>query len=252
MRKVCAFATGLLIAASAISHAAEIKVTAGTGIKTVLEILIVEFERSTGHTVVATYGTGDEVKKRVATDNPDIVVATRVAFDDLVRQGKIRSDSVVNVARTLVGIAVRAGTPKPDIGSVDEVKRTLRQAKGIVYADPASGSSSANHFVRVLDRLGLTEEMKPKTHFRRRAAMAELVVDGVAEIAISQISELLPLAGIEIVGPLPADLQNLSEFTIAAGVVVGATQPEAGKALIQMLLAPSAAPLIKAKGLEPG
>ncbi len=94
--------------------------------------------------------------------------------------------------------------------------------------------------------------MRPKTHFRRRSAMAELVAEGRAEIAISQISELLPLSGIEVVGPLPLELQNLTAFTIAAGVIVGAKQPDQAKALIRFIPAPAAAPLIKSKGLEPG
>ena len=258
-RAATAALTSLVILSQpAIATAAEIKVAAGAGIRAVLEALAPEFERSTGHKLVIRYGSGGDVRTWVNSENPDVAIVVRPVFDDLVKQGKIESASAVNIARTFIGIAVRTDTPKPEIGSVDAVNRLLLSAKTIAYPDPASGSASAAHFIKVLDRLGLTEAVRSKTKLvpgpNIAAKLPVLVAQGEAEIAVSQLSELMPHSkiGIEIVGPMPPELQDVGAFTIAAGIVREAREPEAGQALIKFISAPSVSVILKAKGMEPG
>ena len=156
------------------------------------------------------------------------------------------------LARSGIVVAVRKGAPKPDISSPDALKRTLLAAKSISYVDPASGGASGIHFTKVLDRLGIANEMKSKTAFPNPKTPAEvgaLVANGEAEIGVHIIQELMPVAGIDIVGPLPGDLQNSIVF--AGAVMANAKDSEAAKALVNFLLTPEAAAVIKAKGMEP-
>ena len=149
-------------------------------------------------------------------------------------------------------MAIRKGAPKPDISSPDALKRTLLAAKSISYVDPASGGASGIHFTKVLDRLGIANEMKSKTVFPNPKTPAEvgaLVANGEAEIGVHIIVELISVAGIDIVGPLPGDLQNTIVF--AAAVMASAKDAEAAKALVNFLGTPEAAAVTKAKGMEP-
>jgi len=242
---------------SANANAAEIKVAAGAGIKAVLEELGPEFEKSTGHKLVIRYGSGGDVKKWIDSEYPDVAIVVRPVFNELSKQGKIDLPGAIDIARTFVGIAVRAGAPKPDIDTIEGVKRALLTAKAIAYPDPAIGSASAAHFVRVVDRLGLTEAMRSKTKLVRGAniagMLADLVAKGEVETAISQLSELMPhsKSGIDIVGPLPSELQDADAFTIAAGIVSGAKETEAGLAFIRFMSTPALMPILKAKGMTP-
>ena len=148
-------------------------------------------------------------------------------------------------------MAVRKGAPKPDISSPEAFKRTLLAAKSITYPDPASGGASGIHFAKVLDRLGIANEMKSKTVFPNKPPrIGDLVANGEAEIGVQPIQELMSVAGIEIVGPLPGDLQDTVVF--AAAIMAGAKDTEASKALVNFLRTPEAAKVIKAKGMEPG
>jgi molybdate transport system substrate-binding protein len=158
---------------------------------------------------------------------------------------------VTVLARSGIGVIVRKGAPKPDISMPEALKHTLLAAKSITYLDPAAGGTSGIHFAKVLDRLGIAVEMKPKTvlHPNARAA-GSLVANGEAEIGINLIQELMPLPGVDLVGPLPGDLQNTLVFT--AAVVTGAKDTTSAKALIDFLKTPEAATVIKAKGMEPG
>ncbi len=151
-----------------------------------------------------------------------------------------------------VGISVRAGTPKPDISSVEAVKQSLLAAKSIAYADPAKGGASGVHFARVLEKLGIIQQMRPKTILIPGAGAAEVVAKGEAQIAVSQTQDLIRTAGADYVGPLPPELQNTTDFVFSAGVLVGAKEPDVARALLKFLSGPEAARLIKAKGMEPG
>ena len=166
------------------------------------------------------------------------------------KDGKASAADVTVVASAGIGVAVRKGVPKPDISSPEALKRTLLAAKSITYSNPAGGAASGIHFAKVLDRLGIANEMKSKTVFRLTAGpVGDLVVNGEAEIAVQQIQELVAVAGIELVGPLPGDLQDTIVF--AAAIMASAKDTEASKALVNFLRTLTAAAVIKAKGMEP-
>jgi molybdate transport system substrate-binding protein len=148
-------------------------------------------------------------------------------------------------------VAVRKGAAKPDISSADALKRALLAAKSITYSNPAGGGASGIHFAKVLDQLGIANEMKPKTVFLPKPGpVGVLVANGEAEIAVHQVPELIHVAGIEVVGPLPGDLQLT--IVVWAAVMKSAGDAAAAKALVDFLLSPEAAQVIRAAGMEPG
>jgi molybdate transport system substrate-binding protein len=167
----------------------------------------------------------------------------------LAKDGKVVSGTETVVARSGSGVAIRKGAPKPDISTPEALKRTLLAAKSISYSDPAGGGASGIHFAKVLDRLGIADEMKSKTIFPKSGFPGQTVADGEAEIGVGTLQGLIAIAGIEIVGPLPGDLQDTLVFV--AAIMASTKQTEAGKALIDFLRAPEAAMVIKAKGMEP-
>jgi molybdate transport system substrate-binding protein len=177
----------------------------------------------------------------------DLVIMARKSLDELTRQGKIVADSRVDVARSGVGIAVRAGAPKPDISSGEAVKKALLAAKSIAYSSGPSGVYIAG----LVQRMGIADQIKSKMkQIPPGEAVGELVARGDAEIGFHQVSELLPIKGIDIVGPLPPDIQEITVFS--AGIHTSATQADAAKALAAFLTAPAAAPMIKKHGMDPG
>jgi molybdate transport system substrate-binding protein len=237
------------------ANAAEVKVLSAVAVKSALDELAATFERSTGDKVTISYAVAGEVIKRVQTgESADVTILPKPRMDELVQQGKVLAGSTVNVASGAVGMAVRAGSPKPDISSPDAVKRSLLAAKSISYADPAKGGVSGIHFARVLERLGIADEMKPKTKLSTglEAPPWDLAARGEVEIAVAMVPEILPVRGVDFVGPLPQELQNNPDFGYVAGILATATQPSAGKALIEFISGPAAAPVIRSKGLEPG
>ena len=232
----------------AATNAAEIKVLSAVAMKAAFDDLAREFERTSGHKVTVSYATA-----RIQDGEfGDMTILPRPVFEALVTQAKIDRGSSAVFARSTVGVSVRSGAPKPDISSADAVRRTMLAAKSVVYADPAQGGASGIHFAKVLERLGIVEEMRPKTKLVPVAGAAEVVAKGEAEIAVSQTIDLLRVAGTDYVGPLPPELQNTSDFVFLAGILTGAKQAEAVKVLIQFLQSPGAAGVVKAKGLEPG
>jgi molybdate transport system substrate-binding protein len=235
------------------AQAAELKVMSAFGMQSVLEDLGPKFERTTGHKLAISYATGGATVKRVqGGDAADVVITLRQGIDTLVKDSKAVAGNVTALASAGIFVAVRKGAPKPDVSSPDALKRTLLAAKSISYVDPASGGASGIHFVKVLDRLGITNEMKSKTVFPNPKAPAEVgvvVANGEAEIGIHIIQELMPVAGIEIVGPLPGDLQDTVIFS--AAIMTGAKDGAAAKTLVDFLRTPESAKVIKAKGMEP-
>jgi molybdate transport system substrate-binding protein len=190
------------------------------------------------------------MKKRVlAGETADVVMLTRAMMEDLQKQAKL-AGGLVDVAGTPVAVAARAGAPKPDIGTVEAFKKALLAAKSIVYADPAKGGLSGVVFARALDRLGIAEQMKAKTILVPGAQAAELVAKGEAELGVGQASEIVPVAGVQLVGPLPGELASVTRFTAAVGA--GSGSPDAAKSLIEFLTAPQSAPRFLAKGFQPG
>ena len=243
----------ILLGQGVIAHAGEIKVMSAVAMRAAIDDLAPRFERETGHKVTISYATAGVLRDRILDgETLDLAILPRPAMDPVVKQGKIASDTVAVFARSAVSIAVRIGAPKPDISTVEAFKRAMLAAKSVSYADPARGGGSGIHFASVLQRLGIFEEMKPKTKLVQGDESVQLVAKGEAEIAAVNTPVILREPGVELVGPLPAELQNTVDFVFFVGVGVNAKEPEAAKALIKYLLAPDAARVIKAKGLEPG
>jgi molybdate transport system substrate-binding protein len=219
--------------------------------QTVMEDLAPKFELATGHKLVIAFATGGATAKRAGGGEPaDVVIAPHRGIDRLVKEGKVAADSVTALASTGISVAIRKGAPKPDISSPDALKRTLLAAKSVTYLNPADGGASGIHFAKVLDRLGIANEMKSKTVFAPKAgALGAFVANGEAEIGVIQYQLLFSLPGIEIVGPLPGDLQDTTVFSGA--IMPGTRDAEASRVLINFLRSPEAAAVIKAKGMEP-
>jgi len=255
-RLAAAMAAGLLLSsiaavATAVAEPVEVTVLTSVALQSALDEMAPQFERATGNKLRIGYSLIADVKKRVlAGETADVIMLSRPAMDDLQKQDKLAPGGIVNVAGTPVAVAVRAGAPKPDIGSADALKRSLLAAKSIVYADPAKGGASGVHFAHVVDQLGIAEQLKPKTILVPGAQAADVVAKGDAEIGVGQASEIVPVAGAELVGPLPGELGSVTEFS--AGIGAGSKAAEAAKSFIQFLTGPIAAPVFKSKGLQPG
>jgi molybdate transport system substrate-binding protein len=223
------------------------KVLCTNGMKSVMVELAPEFERSTGGKVVIAWGSASTLLEELdAGAGGDVAILTAEAIDGLIARGKVVAGSRVDLARSGIGIAVRKGAGKPDIASPDALKRALLAARSIAHS---KAGMSGIYFPTVLARLGIAEETKGKIVMPDPGTpVGELVAGGEAEIGVQQISELLPVAGIEIVGPLPPSLQKITTFT--AGVLAAAKEPEAAAALLKFLAARSPA-LLASKGLDP-
>jgi molybdate transport system substrate-binding protein len=244
-----AAAFGVFVVSTAASHAAEVKVLTSVALKSVLDELSPTFEKKTGHKLVIDYGLAADQKKRIlAGERADMIILTRAMMEDLSTQKKLAADSLVNVAGTPVAVAARAGAPKPDISTVEAFKQTLLTAKSIVYADPAKGGLSGVVAARAIEHLGIAELMKAKTILVPGAQASELVAKGQAELGIAQASEIVPVAGVQLVGPLPGELGSMTLFTGGIGAESQSTQ--AVKSLIEFLTGPEATASFKAKGFE--
>jgi molybdate transport system substrate-binding protein len=237
--------------------AAEINVLCAGAMRGVLQQLAPDFEKSSGHHLVVEYATAGKVEEKVAADEAiDVAILTKPRAEKLVRFAKLVGGTATVLARVPIGLAVKKGAPHPDISSVEAFKRTLLNAKSIAYVDPASGGTSGIFLGQALEKLGVAAEIKSKVRLVSPAAgqssprVGEVVQRGEAEIGIQPISELMEVAGIDVVGPLPADLQS-PDLVYVAGSPAVAEQPLAAKALIDFLAAPSAAPAYKANGMEP-
>jgi molybdate transport system substrate-binding protein len=233
------------------ARAAELKVVASVALASALNELTPAFERATGNKLVIDYGLAANIRKSILDgETADVVILTRSMMEELQKQDKIIPGSLVNVGGTAVAVVARADAPKPDINSVDALKHALQSAKSIVYADPAKGGLSGVYFARVLDRLGLAEELKAKTILVPGAQAAEVVAKGEAELGVGQASEIVDVKGAQLVGPLPGDLGIVTVFT--AGIGAATKTSDAAKALLQFFAGPAAATSLKAKGFAPG
>jgi molybdate transport system substrate-binding protein len=188
---------------------------------------------------------------RVEAGEPaDVLILSRVGIDALLKQGKVVSGSDVTLAGSGVAIAVKAGAPKPDISTAEALKQTLLKAKSIAYSEPSAGGASGVHFAKLLERMGVAEQMKPKTKYPPAGGFsAELLLSGEAELAVQQKPELLHVSGVEIIGFLPGDLNLVTEFV--AAITPDSKDAQSGKALIDSLRTPEAAAVFRSKGLEP-
>src|SRR5258708_196278 len=229
---VLGLAGALLLAGSA--SAAEVRVMISGGLTAAYKELVPEFERASGHKVVTAYGpsmgtTVNAIAVRLERGEPvDVLIMVGYALGDLVKQGKVIADSRVDLVKSAIGVAVKSGAPKPDISSAEAVKRTLLAAKTIAYSDSASGVYVSTE---MFAKIGIAEEMKDKARKIPATPVGEIVARGEAEIGFQQISELRPVSGIDIVGPLPDELQKITGFF--AGIATVSKRPEAGNALIK-------------------
>ena len=230
------------------ANAADVKVMASAAIREAYIELVPGFERASEHKVATTWAGTVDIKKRLSGGEVfDLVIMSGPSIDELIKLGKIVPGSRVDLVKSGVGAAVRAGAPRPDISSGEALKRAMLAAKSIAYSTGPSGVYLAGLF----QRMGIADEIKSKIKLAPPGMpVGEMIARGDAEIGFQQVSELLPVAGIDYIGPLSADVQQITVF--AGGIHPGATQPDAAKALVKFLTAPQAVPVIKKKGLEPG
>jgi molybdate transport system substrate-binding protein len=230
------------------ASAAELKLLISNGMKEAVHDLAPQFERATNHKLSIRYGTAAFLQRDMdAGENFDVTVVPAPSIDAVAKAGKLDISTRSDIAHSRIGIAVRRGAPKPDISTVEAFKRTMLNAKAIAYA---TVGTSGVHFIAVCERLGIANEVRAKGMTLPGGVLAEFVVKGEAELAIQQISELLPVEGGELVGPFPAELQLVTTYVAATGAM--SRDGEAGKAFIQFLKTPAAGALLKAKGLDPG
>jgi molybdate transport system substrate-binding protein len=240
---------GMIGIMSQSAGAAEIKVLTTGAFKQVVVALVPEFEKATGHKVVVDNGTVGQLTKRVGDgESFDVLVLNPRGIEDFTQKGKIVAGSAARVAKVGVGVMVKAGAPAPNVGSVEAFKQALLKARSVGYIDPASGGSSGIYVAGLLDKLGIADQIRPKAKLKKGGHVSDLVVSGEAEIGIHQISEIVSEKGVTLVGPLPAAIQNYTTYVV--GLATGARDAEAGRAFIRLLTGPSAAAVLKAKGME--
>jgi molybdate transport system substrate-binding protein len=233
---------------SGVANAAEIKVLSTQATEEAYRELVPLFEKASGHKVTTIFtGTLDLQRRIAAGEAYDLIIMAGPAIDDFIKSGKIVPGSRVDLARSGVGVAVRAGAPKPDIGSTEAVKKALLAAKSIGYSTGPSGV----YLVDLFQRLGIADQVKPKLKQTPTGVfVGGIVASGEAEIGFQQVSELSHFVGVDYVGPLPADIQQITVF--ASGIQVGAKQADAANAWVKFLASPAAAPAFKKHGLEHG
>lgn len=231
---------------------AEVKVMISGGVSAAYSELVPQYERATGNTVVTARGSsmGDSptsIPGRMRRgEHVDVLIMVGDALDVLLKDGKAAPGSRVDLARSLMGMAVRAGAPKPDISSVDAFKRAMLAAKSVAYSESASGVYLST---KLFPRLGIADIMAPKSKMIIGEPVGAAVARGGAEIAFQQMSELKPVAGIEIVGPLPPELQVVTIFS--AGIAANAKDANLARGLIMFLASPAASGAIERSGMEP-
>jgi molybdate transport system substrate-binding protein len=226
--------------------ATTIKILSGGAMRSLLVEAVPLFERASGAKVDIRFALTSVLTKDIEDGAAfDIALLPRPELDALAQGGKIAPGTQTDITRSAVGLAVRAGAPKPDIGTVEAFKRTLLGARSIGYSDGPSGAYIAG----LLERLGIAAEMKPKTKLTSRP-VAEIVAEGEAEIGMQQIVAILPVQGADLVGPLPSELQNIIVY--AAGLAATAQESDAARAFITFMASPDVARIIRAKGMEPG
>jgi len=237
----------MLLAFGVSAEAAEIRVLSSNALKSALEEIAPQFEKASGHKLVFVWGAAVPLRGQIEKGEVvfDATILNTPGIDALIEQAKLDKATRTPLARSSVGVAVRKGAPKPDISTTEAFKTALRNAKSIAYVEQgATGIYLKELFVR----LGIADELKSKIKLAPTAA-ADFIARGEAEIGMTQISEILPFPGADLVGPLPADIQLYTSF--AGANSAAAKQPDAGKAFLKFLVTPDTAKVMKAKGLEP-
>jgi molybdate transport system substrate-binding protein len=242
-----AAALGLTVWAAP-SQAAEVKILTAGAMKEVVLAVVPAFEKETGHKATVSNDTAGGLAKRIEGGEAfDLVVITPGAAKELAAKGKVAGNGTP-VARVGVGVVVKEGAPLPDISTVEAFKTTLKAAKTVAYIDPASGGSSGIYLASLFEKLGIAGDITPKAKLKKGGYVAELIANGEAELGLHQISEILPVKGVKLVGPLPAEIQNYT--TYAAAISANAAQPAAAQAMLKLLGGAEADAVLKARGME--
>jgi molybdate transport system substrate-binding protein len=240
----------LFIASSAPASAAEIKVLTAGAFKPVVVELVPSFEKATGHKVTVDNDTAGALMKRVDGGEAFDVLATAPGgLTELAKKGKVANEPPVVLAKVGIGVAVKQGAPKPDISTTEAFKQELLKARKVAMIDPAAGGSSGIYLAKLFDQWGIWDQIKAKAVLVPGGLVATRVVNGEADIAIHQISEILAVKDAVLVGPLPADIQNYTVY--AGGVSASSKETDAAKAFLKALSGPEAANVLKAKGMLP-
>ena len=238
----------LSIFLSSAASATELKVLTAGAMKQVVLALQPEFEKQ-GHKLVVDNDTAGALLKRIEGGEAfDILVVTPGAIDQLAAKGKVAADSKAIVARVAIGVMVRSGAPLPNISSVDAFRQTLLDAKSVAYIDPASGGSSGIYLDKLFEKMGIAHAVRAKAKLKRGGYVADLLVSGDAELGIHQISEIVPVKDVILVGPLPAEIQNYT--TYAGAVSATARDAAAAKAFIDLLAGPAGGAVLREKGMD--
>ena len=231
---------------------ADIKVLSTTAMKTTLDELAPAFSRASGHTFTSTFGPSARIAKFVADGEPhDVAIVTAEGIEALIRQGRIVDGSRKDVARSAMALAVQKGAPRPDISTAEKFKETMLKAKSLGMSNPVGGGQSGAVLWAAFERLGIVDAMKDKTTFGPggpAGLIGNFLLRKEVEIGVQQLPELMAVPGIDIVGPLPDDIQSVTVFS--AGLSTGAENPDAGEALIRFLTTPAAALVMREKGFE--
>lgn len=237
---------------SVAARSAEVRVITSGAFTEAYKMLLPAFEKASGHRVISNYGASmgsapDSIPSRLARNEPvDLLIMAGPALDDLIKQGKVMPGSRVDLVRSSIGFAVKTGAPKPDISTLPKLKQTLLDAKSIAYSASASGVYFATVLVH---KLGIADQVLPKSKRILSERVGTVVARGDAELGLQQVSELVPIPGIDYIGPLPDEVQQNTFFS--AGIVIGAKEPEAARAMIKFFTSEAAAPTIAKTGLEP-
>jgi molybdate transport system substrate-binding protein len=236
------------------ADAAEIRVLASGSLKGALSQLAPDFQKSSGNTTTIEYGPAGAIAGRIQnSDAADVVIVSRTQLEKLESSGKVIPESLVNIAGIALGVAIRKGSPRPDISSAEAFKRALLSARSIGYRDPATGSTSGTYAAGLLERLGIAGDLKPKLRLDRTEGDVPenvflAVARGEIEMQIGQITEIVIAPGVELAGPLPAEIQNT--MMMAAGIVATSKAPEVASEFIRFISSPSARAVLKATGFQ--
>jgi molybdate transport system substrate-binding protein len=240
------FTLGATLMTGTAAHAADIHVMASVAPRNAYLELLPGFERASGHKVITMWVPTVEMMTRLkAGEKVDLVIMASNSIDELTRLGRLVPGSRVDLVKSGIGVAVRKGAPHPDISTADKLKEALLAAKSVGYSTGPSGA----YLVGLFERMGLTEALKPKLKVIQGEPVGGVVARGDAEIGFQQVPEILPVAGIDFLGPLPASIQYVSTFS--AAIHVDAAQAEAARAWVKFLASPEAAPVIRKHGLDP-
>jgi molybdate transport system substrate-binding protein len=231
------------------AHAAEIRVLSAAAMQSAFKEIKDDFQRTTGYRLVIHYGTVGAVNEWImGGEEADLVIGSAQSMSSLVYQGKIQADSQTAICQTGIGVVTAAGI-ELGVNSVEDLKRALLAAKAIVYADPARGGAAGIHVAKVIEQLGLTEQLKPKLRLAAGGDITEVTLSlGPTAIGITQISEIVDKPAAELAGPLPEELQNYTVFV--AGMPANTPQSKGATALLKFLRSPKVVAVIRAKGMR--